>query len=161
MHLQTVCNFCWIFGYVLFFLMTFVAYILNQSNVLVEGHCLISDSPIPSRCAVIGEARDSSWILGLSFMMLCRDICLLILIYSTLRYPLGSAARADNRGRQRCPKGVSALGIHGVSTSSCCGGCRWFDHGNPNEGGVYNLRLYRRKLYPSYICSRVVFERVL
>ena len=30
-----------------------------------------------------------------------------------------------------------------------------FDHGDPNEGGVYNLRLYRRKLYPSYICSRV------
>jgi len=80
---------------------------------------------------------------------------LLIRIYSTLRYPMGSAARADNRGRQRCPKGVSALGIHGVSTSSCCGGCRWLDHGNPNEGGVYNLRLYRRKLYPSYICSRV------
>ena len=36
-----------------------------------------------------------------------------------------------------------------------------FDHGDPNEGGVYNLRLYRRKLYPSYICSRVVFEGVL
>ena len=68
---------------------------------------------------------------------------------------MGSAGRADNRGRHRCPKGVSALGIHGVSSSGCFGGCRWFDHGNPNEGGVYNLRLYRRKLYPSYICSRV------
>ena len=99
----------------LFFLMMFVADILNQSNVLVEGHDMISEfaDSEPVRC-YRGSQR-----FKLDPGLVIHDVVQRYTFvdsnsfYSTIAVG-GCGAPRITEGGMRCPKGVSALGIHGV-----------------------------------------------